>query len=123
MDRGCKEHPFFLYQLLNAMDIDKVNKVLELTDQYKKLKDFHTSVTRTKGIAFRDHNGSKLSISLQNKKADDNTNESKWEVTESQLSGQECKSKIAELTEWYYGAVIREIERDIEEINKQLLSL
>lgn len=104
------------------MDTEKINKVLDLTDRYEKLKRFKTSLEKCKSVVIRNYNGGVLETSFSDKLGEE-TEKSKWTVNKSELAGHESALKIAELTEWYYGAVIREVERDIEEINKQLLSL
>jgi hypothetical protein len=104
------------------MDIEIVNKVLDLTAKYEKLKTFKNSLEKCKSVVIRNHNGGVLEISFSDKEGEE-TEKSKWTVNKSHLGGYDSALKIAKLTEWYYGAVIREVERDIEEINKQLLSL
>ena len=126
MDRGCKEHSLFFdtnQSKTKAMDIRKVNKVLDITEQRAKVIRFRDAIEkRTVTVNLRDHNNNTLLIVSRTKDEEDASNRV-WKVINTEIKDLESAEQIASIAEWFADRVLNLLNEQIEEYDKQILSL
>ena len=98
------------------MDIVKINAANELLAEKERLSKLYSNVSSSIYVGISD-NQNRILIVRKNIEGD-------WYCDEATLMKYpHIKESIVNATKWYYEFVIKQIEAEIAEINRQILSL